>query len=102
MGHAYSSNFVHCVFSTKDRAPLIDNPEHLWAYISGIATNHHIPVLTIGGMQDHAHLLVVLPATITLSDLINKMKSNSSRWMSERGVSFAWQKGYGAFSVSPS
>ncbi len=53
-------------------------------------------------MPDHAHLLVAVPATIALADLINKLKTNSSRWMSERGVAFAWQDGYGAFSVSPS
>jgi REP element-mobilizing transposase RayT len=104
MAHTYSSNFVHCVFSTKERAATIpdDRRERLWAYISGLAEHHGMKALAVGGTANHLHILLSLPAKIALSEAINKLKSNSSRWMSENGPRFVWQEGYGAFSVSPS
>ena len=104
MGHSYCTNFVHCVFSTKDRCDSIPNEvqEKLWAYIRGIAENEQVPLLAIGGTNNHVHLLVALPASMRLSQAISKIKSNSSRWIGEHGVRFAWQEGYGAFSVGSS
>jgi REP element-mobilizing transposase RayT len=104
MGHSYCTNLVHCVFSTKDRAPLIpaEFQERLWAYLDGIAKNHHMPLLAVGGIANHVHLLVSIPQTTTVASAINRFKANSSRWMREHEKSFEWQKGYGAFSVSPS
>jgi putative transposase len=104
MAHSYSSNIIHLTFSTKDRRAIIaaDFQERLWAYFTGIAKNHHIPVLAVGGISNHVHLLVALPATMTLAEAISKLKANSSRWIGEHGVPFAWQEGYGAFSVSAS
>ncbi|MBZ5704591.1 MAG: transposase [Acidobacteriia bacterium] len=104
MGHSYASNFIHCVFSTKDRANLIpeQRSEQLYAYILGIAKNIGIGVLCIGGTANHLHILLALPANRTLSDAVRDLKANSSRWMSEAGLRFAWQHGFGAFSVSPS
>ncbi len=53
-------------------------------------------------IANHVHLLLALPASCTLSSAVQRLKANSSRWMNEQGVLFAWQEGYGAFSVSPS
>ena len=104
MGHSYRVNFVHCVFSTKERAESIpaDLQPKLWAYISGICNNDNIQLLAIGGTSNHVHLLLALPAAMRLSEAINRIKSNSSRWVGERRNGFAWQEGYGAFSVGAS
>ena len=104
MGHSYCTNFLHCVFSTKGRRDSIPNEaqENLWAYIRGIADKEQVPLLAIGGTNNHVHLLVALPATTTLCQTISKIKSNSSRWLGENGIQFAWQEGYGAFSVGAS
>ena len=69
MGHTYTSNFLHCVFSTKQRAAIIptDRQEHLWAYLLGIARNMKIKILAIGGTSDHPHLLIALPPTMNLA-----------------------------------
>jgi len=56
----------------------------------------------VGGMEDHVHVLFRLPPTMTLARAVTLLKSNSSKWMRERGTKFAWQQGYGAFSVSSS
>ncbi len=104
MPHAYVSTFMHCVFSTKERKLLIplDLQEQLWAYIYGIAHNHGIGLLAVGGVSDHLHLLIALPPKLPLSVALQKIKANSSRWMGEHGKNFAWQEGYGAFSVGAS
>lgn len=104
MSHTYAANIVHCVFSTKHRAPLIpaDREENLNAYILGIARNMHIKILAIGCVSDHLHMLISLPPTMNLAKVMCEMKANSSKWLNETGVFFAWQEGYGAFSVSPS
>jgi putative transposase len=98
----YGANFLHCVFSTKDRKDLI-TPElrpKLWAYLFGIAKNLGIELLAVGGTTNHVHVLIALPPTLRLAEALQKLKANSSRWMGEQGISFEWQKGYGAFSVS--
>jgi REP element-mobilizing transposase RayT len=104
MGHTYAANFIHCVFSTKDRAPLIpaERQKNLWAYLLGIARNMNVKALAIGGVPDHLHLLIALPPSRNLAKVMCDLKANSSKWMNETGVPFAWQEGYGAFSVSPS
>jgi len=104
MAHTYNANFVHCIFSTKDRENSIPRElqEQLWAYLLGIANNLKIKTLAVGGTKNHVHLLLGLPPTMTLAEAIQKLKANSSRWLGERGVRFQWQGGYGAFSVSPS
>ena len=104
MAHSYCTNLLHCVFSTKERANLIgeDIREKLWAYVSGVASNHHIAILAIGGISNHIHLLIAIPQTMTVASAVNALKASSSRWMREHAKTFEWQKGYGAFSVSPS
>jgi REP element-mobilizing transposase RayT len=104
MSHSYCTNIVHCVFSTKNREASIpeDMLEKMWAYLSGIAKNHSIGTLAIGGIANHVHLLIAIPQTMTVASAVNALKANSSRWMHEHNKNFDWQKGYGAFSVSPS
>jgi putative transposase len=67
-----------------------------------VSREHNIPLLAAGGTANHTHLLFLLPATISLASVIRSLKANSSRFMHERGFKFAWQSGYGAFSVSVS
>ena len=95
---------VHAIFSTKERKNLIPQDElpDLWAYLGGIARNTKTVLIIAGGMRDHVHLLFELPAKADVADVVMTFKSNSSRWMGERHRDFAWQAGYGAFSVSPS
>lgn len=100
-----SLNF-HVVFSTKDRFPLIapEWRERLHAYMGGIVNNlGGIPLMT-GGVADHVHLLLGLPATKALADIVRSIKTNSSRWVHDEMEQklFQWQEGYGAFTVSPS
>ena len=104
MAHSYVSSVFHIVFSTKQRMQLIrtDNQSRLWNYLAGIACNHGMQVLAVGGTENHVHILLVLPADIALSDAVRTLKANSSRWVREVDHFFAWQAGYGAFSVSPS
>ena len=101
MSHTYVQNLVHVVFSTKERQKVIPkkSQSRLWAYLAGICKRERIFVHEIGGMDDHAHMLLQLPPTLSLSDAVLEIKTSSSRWM---GRSFAWQRGFGAFSVSAS
>ena len=101
MAHSYARVAIHIVFATKGRRNLISDrrQQELYAYIIGIARNKGIPVIAVGGMPNHIHILIGLPGTISFSDAISILKANSSRFM---GRVFAWQKGFGAFSVSHS
>ena len=104
MPHTYCTNLVHCVFSTKNRANLIGDEirERLFAYIFGIGKNLPLEILALGGIENHIHILIAIPAKLPLSNAIRDLKANSSRWMSANGPQFSWQEGFGAFSVSPS
>jgi putative transposase len=101
LAHTFSKNYVHVIFSTKDRRKLIEKEfrPRLWAYLAGIAKNHDINMLAVGGTEDHIHLLFHLPPKLALAKAVLLLKANSSKWMS-KGLS--WQEGYGAFSVSSS
>ena len=102
MPHALTSNLVHCVFSTKDRANSIPDPAALGRYLGGVAREKKIPLLIAGGTNNHVHLLIALPAATPLAKAVQELKGNSSRWLNQQGSSFAWQEGYAAFSVSAS
>jgi REP element-mobilizing transposase RayT len=107
MSHTYTNLLSHVVFSTKDRRPLIDSElkPRLLGYMNGIANENGGKVLSINAMQDHVHLLWELRGTSAMSDALRLLKANSSRWVRETfGLRkpFAWQTGYGAFSVSRS
>jgi putative transposase len=101
MSHTYAQNLIHIVFSTKNRRRTIPREfrPRLWAFMVGTSQRQRIFVHEIGGMEDHAHLLLQLPPTLALSDAVLKIKTDSSQWM---GRKFSWQRGFGAFSVSAS
>ena len=104
MSQSLVSNRVHVIFSTKDRRPWIalEHQQRLWTYIIGIGKNKGVPVLAIGGMEDHIHILVALPASVPLAKAVQMIKANSSRFMRQKVSDFEWQKGYGGFSVGAS
>ena len=102
MGRTYTVNFVHCVFSTKQRRPLIVAPGKLWNYLRGIGRNIGVNVVAVGGTNNHVHLLLAVPSTCTVARIMRDLKANSSRHLNEQEGGFAWQDGYGAISVSPS
>jgi REP element-mobilizing transposase RayT len=104
MTHTYQNVLIHCIFSTKNRQNSFpdDLQEKLSRYFVGIGKGHDIPVLCAGGTANHSHLLIALPAVMPLAKAIQVLKANSSRWLGEHGFDFAWQEGYGAFSVSAS
>jgi len=89
------------VFSTKGRRKFIplEHRKNLWGYMAGVCSKEKILPHEIGGMDDHAHLLIQLPPTLSLSDAVQEIKTGSSRWM---GKDFSWQRGFAAFSVSAS
>ena len=97
-----TSNLVHCIFSTKDRADTIPDPPALGRYLGGVAREKKIPLVIAGGTNNHVHLLIALPASLPLAKAVQELKGNSSRWLNQDDSSFAWQEGYAAFSVSPS
>ena len=105
VGNTYTSLYIHCIFSTKNRLPLIvpEIQDRLWPYMAGIAKNNNLKALAVGGMPDHIHILLSLPATITVSKVIQMIKGNSSKWINdtfETPSRFSWQRGYGAFSIN--
>ena len=103
MAHTYCSALFHCVFSTKERRKAIapELQERLWAYMGGIARENEMKALAVGGTDDHAHILLSLPSSVTIAEAMRKIKGGSSRWLHEScGLTgFEWQQGYGAFSI---
>jgi REP element-mobilizing transposase RayT len=98
---------VHIIFSTKDRQPHIDFDlrSRLFAYIGGVVRDIGGIPLVVNGTDDHVHQLVGVPAARSVSEIVRIVKSNSSKWVHEEFPNrraFAWQSGYGAFSVSQS
>lgn len=105
MPSTHLSLHYHIVFSTKGRRRIIADPwrEELHAYIGGIIRGMGALARSIGGTGDHVHVLAGLKATVTLADAVRQIKRGSSVWIHQHGVQkFAWQEGYGAFTVSPS
>ena len=104
---SYVSNLVHFVWATANRAPLIKDAwrNRLHGYLGGVAKSKNALLVTVGSMADHVHACVSLPATVSIAQMANALKANSSRWVHENidgGQRFRWQEGYGAFSVSKS
>ena len=107
MANTYTSLFYHVVFSTKNREPFIgpDIEQRVWAYIGGVARQHNMTALQVGGIEDHIHVLVLAPPVLSPSQIAQYVKGDSSKWIHETFPTlrhFAWQTGYGAFSVSKS
>ncbi len=106
-GHSYSNLLIHEVFGTKDRLPLLDSElkAELFPYMAGLIKKLGAQTVLINGPRDHIHALFILPARLSLSDMMEKLKANSSKWVHQRWPErrpFAWQEGYAAFSVSHS
>jgi REP element-mobilizing transposase RayT len=102
MSHTYTSELIHCVFSTKERRSLIKDEfqPRLWSFLGGIARKNGFKTIAIGGTTNHVHILLSIPATIPLSKAVQLLKGGSSKWINEiEGGRFAWQEGYGAFTV---
>lgn len=105
MPQSLANVLVHVVFSTKDRTPCLtsDLRQELFPYMGGVLRNIECPVLQIGGVEDHVHILLRLSRTLSLAQLVEKSKTSTSKWIKTKGpTSFAWQAGYGAFSVGQS
>ena len=107
MSHTYTSVLIHTVFSTKDRRNSISRnvANRLGLYISGIARKNDMKALASGGTENHLHVLLSLPSTMPVAKALQLVKGGSSKWIHETfptHADFAWQEGYGAFSVSVS
>lgn len=106
MAQSLVKNYIHIVFSTKNRQPLIlpSVESELYSYLGGICKNLECQPIMIGGYLDHVHVLCLLSKKLALIKLLEEMKSHSSKWMKtkdDRLKEFYWQNGYGAFSVNP-
>ena len=107
MGQSLVKNYVHIVFRTKYGIPFIDEQleGELFKYLGGICNELECQVIQVGGHKDHIHILCKLSKKIALAQLVEKLKSHSSKWVKTKGQKykkFYWQNGYGAFSVNPS
>ncbi|MDZ7658159.1 IS200/IS605 family transposase [Fodinibius sp.] len=104
---SYSSMWVHLIWTTKDRNPLLHKNFRvaLFKYVKGNAQQKGMIVDTINGIEDHVHCLVRLKTSQSIAQIVKQLKGSSSRWISSKnviGIPFSWQVGYGAISVSPS
>ena len=104
---SYISSYFHCVFSTKERRRLITPTlrDRLWPFLGGIARKNKMKAIEIGGMEDHVHILLSLPSTLSIAKALQLIKGGSSKWVHETFPEqrmFGWQVKYGAFSVSVS
>ena len=107
MPHSLTDLVVHVSFSTKDRRPFLDDSlkPRLFAYIKAIVREHGAKLHNVNGSLDHLHLLLSLPSSVALADLIRFVKGGSSHWLRKEfpdQQEFGWQEGYAAFSVSHS
>jgi len=107
MGHTFSNLLVHVIFSTKNRKPTIVDAirERLYAYMAGVARKEFGWARRIGGTSDHVHGLLELRTDVSIAHAMNRWKSLSSGWVHKTFPElrdFAWQSGYGVFSVSSS
>ena len=107
MSQSLSKLYIHIIFHTKYNQNLIkaDVETELYAYFGGILKENKSVPIAINGIENHVHMLCVLSKNIALADLLEELKRNSSRWIKTKGdvyKDFAWQGGYGGFSVSHS
>ena len=107
MGQSLVKNYIHIVFSTKNREPWITPPyeKELHSYLGSICNIQDCTVQIVGGYTDHIHILCKLSKKVALMDLVKEIKQRSSKWIKTKGKpyeNFYWQDGYGAFSVNPS
>ena len=106
MGQSLVKNYIHIIFSTKLRTPLIIESieNELYSYIGGICKQLECYTVKLGGYIDHIHILCMLSKKIPLMKLLEEIKAHSSKWIKTKDDTlkkFYWQNGYGAFSVNP-
>ena len=107
MAHTYTQILIHAIFGTKQREPHLSQEikAELFPYLAGSLQRMKATAVIVNGPRDHVHILFSLPPALSLSDAMEKLKANSSKWLHQRWPrrqAFAWQTGYAAFSVSPS
>ena len=107
MAQSLSSILVHLVFSTKNREPFITSEIELelHPYLATIFHECKSPSLLVGGMPDHIHALFALSRTASVAEIVEEVKTSSSKWIKKKGSefhNFHWQAGYGAFSIGQS
>ena len=105
MPDSYAALYYHIVFSTKQREPWISQEieRQVWSYVGGIADKWGMTPLQIGGLEDHLHIVVAIPPTMTVSRAVQLLKGGSSHWIRSTFPeleAFGWQDGYGAFTIS--
>ena len=107
MGHSFAQVYLHIVFSTKHREPLLKDPglrQEAHAYLGGTCRNMDSPSLIVGGVEDHVHVLARLSRNHSIAELVRELKRESSKWLKDKDPdlsAFHWQIGYGAFAISP-
>ena len=107
MPQSLAQIYLHIVFSTKDRRPLLADAtirDEMHHYLGGICNNLECPILRVGGVADHVHILCRFGRTISVAELVQEVKRESSKWVKTKSdllQDFHWQNGYGAFSASP-
>jgi putative transposase len=107
MANTYSQIHIQVVFAVQNRESLIGSKwkNELYQYLVGIIQNHQHKVIAINGMPDHVHILIGLRPSQSISDLMQKVKGDSSKWINRKGFvlgKFSWQEGYGVFSYGKS
>lgn len=105
MPNTYTQIYIHIVFTVQNRLSLINSKwrDELYMYISGIVTKQGHKLISIGGMPDHLHVFIGLKPNQSVSDLLQDIKGDSSKWINLKGFvkgKFEWQSGFGAFSYS--
>jgi putative transposase len=107
MPQSLAQIYLHVVFSTKDRRPFLQDlaiRDEMHRYLGGVCNRLGCPNLQVGGAADHVHILCKLGRTISVADLVQELKRESSKWVKTKSnalADFHWQNGYGAFSLSP-
>jgi REP element-mobilizing transposase RayT len=106
MAQSLAFLLVHVIFSTKERVPILDASVRpaLYAYLATVARNAECDCYRIGGTADHVHIAIRVSRKTNVAKMVELMKSSSSKWLKTQSpelAKFAWQRGYGAFSVGP-
>ena len=107
MSHSFNKIWIHAIWSTKDRSPLIDPKVDslIFEYMNKQFVNEGCPVRIINGTSDHVHCLFLLNPTKSIADIIKQVKGSTAHFINEQNIitaKFSWQTGYGSFSVSES
>ena len=107
MANTFTQLRYHCIWSTKNREPLIREKieRRIWAIVASTGAHHGMNVVKVGGTENHVHALIDVPKTLAVSEAMKRLKGGSSNGINKAGIingHFGWQDGYGAFTVSAS